>query len=38
MEAHDMWPPDGVRVHSMNPVGRQRMEAAIRRHYGRLFR
>lgn len=37
MEENDAWPPDGVRVHSMNPAGRQRMEAAIRRHYGRLF-
>jgi hypothetical protein len=34
MEQHDVWPRDGVRVHSMNPVGRRRMEAAIQRHYG----
>lgn len=25
MEEHGVWPKDGVRVHSMNPVGRQRM-------------
>ena len=29
MERNDVWPPNGVRVHSMNPVGRQRMEAVI---------
>lgn len=31
MEEHGIWPEDGVRVHSMNPVGRQRMEAVIRK-------
>jgi hypothetical protein len=35
MEEHGMWPVDGITVHSMNPVGRARMEAAIRRHYER---
>lgn len=34
MEENDVWPCDGVVVHSMNPVGRARMEAVIRRHYG----
>jgi hypothetical protein len=37
MEEHDVWPPDGVRVHSMNVVGRKRMEAVIERHYGRVI-
>ena len=34
MEANNVWPSEGVKVHSMNPVGRQRMEAAIMRWYG----
>lgn len=33
MEEHDVWPPQGVTVHSQNPVGRARMRAAIDRHY-----
>lgn len=33
MEEHDVWPADGVRVHSMNPVGRERMRFVIGRHY-----
>lgn len=33
MEENDVWPPAGVRVHSMNPVGRERMEQVIRKHY-----
>jgi hypothetical protein len=37
MEEHDAWPPDGVRVHSQNPVGRKRMEVVIERHYGRVI-
>lgn len=35
MEVHDIWPPEGVTVHSLNPVGRQRMQQAIDRHYQR---
>lgn len=35
MEERGCWPVDGVRVHSMNPVGRQQMETVIRKHYGR---
>jgi hypothetical protein len=31
------WPPNGVRVHSQNPAGRQRMEQVVYRHYGRNF-
>lgn len=34
MEENNVWPPDGVIVHSMNPAGRQRMEQVIRKHYG----
>lgn len=33
MEENNVWPPDGVRVHSMNPVGKARMEAVIAKHY-----
>jgi len=33
MEENNVWPPNGVRVHSMNPVGRAKMEAAINKHY-----
>jgi hypothetical protein len=31
------WPSGGVRVHSMNTVGKLRMEVVIKRYYGRLF-
>lgn len=33
MEEYNCWPPDGVVVHSMNPVGRQRMQQVIDKHY-----
>ena len=33
MEENGVWPRDGVRVHSMNPVGRRRMQVVIDRHY-----
>ena len=33
MEENNVWPPDGVVVHSMNPAGRQRMQQVIDRHY-----
>jgi hypothetical protein len=33
MEANNVWPHEGVRVHSMNPEGRRRMEAIIARAY-----
>lgn len=29
MEENSYWPDGGVQVHSMNPVGRARMEAAL---------
>lgn len=35
MEEHDVWPPNGVVVHSMNPVGRARMESVIKQHYSK---
>ncbi len=34
MEKHNVWPPNGVAVHSMNPVGAARMRQVIRMHYG----
>lgn len=37
MEEHGVWPAKGVRIHSMNPSGRDKMLAAIRRYYGRDF-
>jgi hypothetical protein len=33
MEANDVWPPLGVKVHSFNPLGKQRMEKVIERAY-----
>jgi hypothetical protein len=33
MEENNVWPAEGVAVHSMNPVGRQRMQQVIDRHY-----
>ena len=33
MKEHDIWPKDGVRVHSLNPAGRARMQQVIDRHY-----
>lgn len=39
LEQHpEYWPKGGVQVHSQNPAGRARMEAAIHKHYGYLFR
>jgi hypothetical protein len=38
MEEHGVWPPKGVEVHSMNPVGRARMQAVIDRHQRALDR
>jgi hypothetical protein len=32
MAEHGIWPPDGVSVHSANPVGRDRMMATLRRY------
>lgn len=31
------WPQYGTRVHSMNPVGKQKMLLVIHQHYGRTF-
>ena len=33
MEENDVWPKDGVRVHSLNPAGKARMEAVIRKKF-----
>lgn len=33
MEEHNVWPINGVRVHSMNPAGRLRMQQVIDRAY-----
>lgn len=33
MEENNVWPIDGVRVHSANPVGRARMQQVIDKHY-----
>lgn len=33
MEENNTWPKIGCKVHSMNPVGRQKMQIAIDRHY-----
>jgi hypothetical protein len=32
MAENDVWPKDGVRVHSANPVGRQRIEGTVNRY------
>src|SRR5208337_4983799 len=32
MEENNIWPQDGVAVHSMNPVGKARMQMVIDRH------
>lgn len=38
LEQHpEYWPPHGVRVHSFNPAGKDRMLSVIREHYGRIF-
>ena len=33
MEENNVWPTDGVKVHSANPVGRKRMQVVIDKHY-----
>lgn len=33
IEEHNIWPSHGMRCHSMNPVGRGRIEQIITRHY-----
>ena len=37
MEENNVWPSHGVKCHSMNPVGRDRINAVILKHYGQLF-
>lgn len=37
LEEHpEFWPVGGVRVHSANPIGKQRMNVVIEKHYGYL--
>jgi hypothetical protein len=38
MEENNVWPRNGVIVHSQNPVGKQKMEVVVKKHYGRIFR
>lgn len=38
LEEHpELWPIDGVRVHSMNPAGKAKMLQAVEAHYGMTF-
>ncbi len=37
MRSTGIWPPKGIRVHSLNPEGKKRMRALIYEHYGRNF-
>lgn len=37
MIANDVWPPEGVAVHSVNAGAKKRMEAEILSNYGCLF-
>lgn len=37
MEENNVWPRNGVIVHSQNPVGKQKMEVVVKKHYGRIF-
>ncbi len=37
MRANNIWPPKGVRVHSVNEEGRKRMLPLIEAQYGRNF-
>jgi hypothetical protein len=38
MEANNVWPKSKPTVHSMNPVGRKRMQQAIDQYYSRTSR
>ena len=37
MEEHDVWPVDGVRIHTMNGPRKQTMLAVVQKAYGRTF-
>jgi hypothetical protein len=37
MDEHNVWPKDGVRVHTLNGQGRDRMLSVVSRIYGRTF-
>lgn len=37
MEENNIWPEEGVYVHSLNPVGRRRIQEVVFKQYGRSF-
>jgi hypothetical protein len=37
VEENDAWPIDGVRIHSMNPSGKAKMESVVYKYYSRIF-
>lgn len=37
MEENDIWPPEGVRVHSANPAGAARMRQVVMKKFGKQF-
>jgi len=37
MEENNVWPVNGVQVHSANPSGRKKMLQVVQKHYGKLF-
>lgn len=37
MEENNIWPKEGVRVHTMNPVGKDKMLEIVNKIYGRTF-
>ena len=37
MDEHNVWPKEGVRVHTLNGQGRDRMLSVVTKIYGRTF-
>lgn len=37
MEENNVWPKDGVRIHTLNTARKPSMLAAVERHYGKTF-
>lgn len=37
MESNNIWPNAGIRIHTMNTVGKLTMLSVVQNHYGRLF-
>lgn len=37
MEENNVWPKDGVLVHSANPSGKAKMLQVVQKHYGKIF-